>query len=69
MAVTGSLFRVASLLTWKVSHSFLMRHFEKKKSPVLMQIAMRVIGTSKQKESVKFTKIKRLTTFFDSEPQ
>ena len=49
MSVTGSLFRVASLWIWKVSLTFLMMHLEIKKSLVLMQIAMVVIGTSKHK--------------------
>ena len=56
MAVTGSLLRVAGLLIWKVSLTFLMRHFEIKKSPVLMQIAMMVIGTSKLKGICKIHK-------------
>ena len=56
MAVTGSLFRVAGLLIWKVFLTFLMRDFEIKKSPVLMQIAMMVIGTSKHKVICKIHK-------------
>jgi hypothetical protein len=39
LAVTGSLFRVASLVIWKISLTLLMRHFEIKKSSGLWQIA------------------------------
>jgi hypothetical protein len=53
LAVTRSLFRVASLVIWKVSLTFLMRHFEIKKSPVF--------NAGCNEESVKFTKIKTLS--------